>query len=196
MPRTALAAPTVMMTLKTVTARLPARELIDRRNDQEHDELLRIDEAGTGIGRERRRHQRPGGIDQERPEETRGIPSLLTHQQRPGPARQHQRKADARGGNRELQRRDEAEKSRNGRPFEAVPGWGAGNQRQGRHDCDPKCATSGALRSPVPDGPSGAGGVLAAGLAAAFDSARSAASTTVAEVKRDRHRKSPCTHTR
>ena len=44
-PRIALAAPTVMMTLKTVSARFAARELVDGRHEQEQDQLLGVDEA-------------------------------------------------------------------------------------------------------------------------------------------------------
>ena len=98
----ALAAPTVMMTLKTVSARLPRASLINGRNDQEDHELLRIDEARSRIRRKRGGHERPGRIDQKGPEEARGIPAFLAHEQRAGPARQHQCETDARCGDRQL----------------------------------------------------------------------------------------------
>ena len=151
MPRMALAAPTRDDDVEDRQRAVAARKLIHGGHDRNTTSCLESMKLVRGSGENAAETSVQRRIDEERPEEARRVPSLLAHQQRAGPTGQHQREADARGGDRQLQRRDEAKKPGDGRPFEAVPGGAPADQRQRRHDCHPKCATSGALRSPVSD---------------------------------------------
>jgi len=171
---------------------VPARQLVDRRHQQEQDELLGVDEARAGIRRERRRHQRPRRVHHQRPEEPRGFPSLLPQHQRAGPAGQRERQADSGRRNRQLQRGHEPQQAGNGRPFQAVTWRRPRHQGHRRHDRVPKCAMRGASGSRAEiAGPPGLTRPLGD---EERDMARSAAATTLSAVREVRQRKSECTH--
>ena len=104
----ALIAAHVEITVIRVSPREPVAKRYTDRDDQEQHQLLRVDEAGPRIDRERRGHERDRGIGGQRPEETRRLEPLVPRQQQPEPADHGDRQEDLRRGDRELQRTGDA----------------------------------------------------------------------------------------
>ena len=151
----------------------PAKQPVGQRDDDEQDELLRIDQARPRIDRKEGRHERRSRVGDERPEHPRHLDALVIADEDAHPEQRGDRQQDVRRGDRELQRGRERQQREARGALER-------RRRQRRHGIEPavvpRAGGLGPHRAPV--------------------SARSAAAITAPGISCVRQRKSPGAHVR
>jgi hypothetical protein len=156
----------------------PAEHPVGERDDDQQDELFRVDEARARIDREERRDERRRAVRGQRPEHRRHFDALVVANEKPDPEQGRDREEDVGRGDRQLQRRREGEKRK-------ARGALQRRRRQRRHRVEPDVVPRARRLRPHDARP--IGGPY---------SARSAAAITAPGISCVRHRKSPGAQTR